>query len=392
MLFVSTLGTEYKGGGNISSSLVAAYLREKGIDVVNEYIRKEAPETPLERLLKIIPEGFYNTGAPLLDRLIARRIRQHIRCHRPDILDVQDRFSITAASKIAGGEVVKVFTVIDDLSRRQLESSHRSWKLILLDLKRRSIIRRLRKERFVVANSRHTGKILVEHGISPLNITIIYRSLPMRQWYEDSLEPDESPHGGKGGPVRFLMPGRIAHEKGVREALRCSARLNEEGYAERFELLMIGRGPLAGWARKECSRHSLRNVHILDPVPIHGMLEYYRSSDVVLAPAKCYESFGRVAVEALLLGKPLIIAPRGGVNEIIEDLQNGCILVENEDQLQEAMREVIVNPARLREMRDFLVSNPDTIRKRFNHDRLCADYERYYNNILSLKDKVDGSR
>jgi len=382
ILFVSTLGTEYKGGGNISSSLLAASLRDHGIEVVSEFIRKQEPRTLLDRILNLVPEGFFNTQTPFLDLLIARRIRQHVREHRPDIVDVQDRFSVTAASRYDLGPAVKVFTVIDDLSRAQLEVSFRSWKLFLLELKRKSVLACLKREDFIVTNSEHTRSVLVEHGVPAANITAFYRSLPPQEWYSHDPGLVEIPARREDSPLRFLMPGRIAREKGTVETVACIAELNREGLGERFEVLMIGRGPLAKWVMDEKQRRGIKNLLLRDPVPIQEMLECYRNASAVLMPVLYSEPFGRVALEALLLGKPLLVSARGGVREIVRGLEKGCLFVEDKHQLQQAMRDVITHPEVLEEMATYLKRNSDVIKERFSRETSCAEYERYYRGLL----------
>ncbi len=382
ILFISTLGTGYRGGGNISSDLMAASLRDHGVEVVCEFIRKPQPKSILDRFLARIPEGFFNTQTPLLDLLIARRIRQHVREHRPDIVDIQDRFSLTAASRYDLGPVIKVFTVIDDLSRTQLEASFRSWRLFLLELKRRSALACLRREDFVLANSRHTREMLLEHGVPTERIAVIYHSLPPREWYSEAREGEAVAKRGGAPVVRFLMPGRIAREKGSVEVLECMAALNRDGLGGAYEVVMVGRGPLAAWAKETKGKRGLDNLRILPPVPIGEMYGYYRRADAVLMPTLCYESFGRVALESLLLGVPLIVNPRGGVKEVVEGLEGGCMFVRDREELEHAMRETLRHPRLLGEMSAFLEANAGRLRERFSHERLRAAYESYYRELI----------
>ena len=70
VLFITTLGTGYKGGANISSSLLAALLRENGVEVKTLFIRSEKPQTRLDRFLSFLSEGFYQLRNPVLDMLV----------------------------------------------------------------------------------------------------------------------------------------------------------------------------------------------------------------------------------------------------------------------------------------------------------------------------------
>ncbi len=383
VLLISTFGTGFKGGGIISAALLAEYFRERGMDISVEYIRRDAPRTPLDRLLRLVHIRLYNMRTPFLDFLIRRRIKQYIREHRADIVDIQDRFSITAVAGHSLGSVEKVFTVIDVLSSGQIKATQRSFRYLLVDMKRKAIVRGLKKEDHIVTNSVYTKDVLAEEGIDPARITVLYHGLPPRGWY--SLPREEEKREGEGemrGRVSFLMPGRISREKGVMEVMEVSASLNSEGLGNRFKVTLIGRGPLLELVKRQKELKRLSNVEIIEAVAIEEMLDYYRKADVVLMPILYKEAFGRVALEALILGKPLIINPQGGVKEIVELAEDGCFFVSDNEELERAMKEFIDNPALAREMGMLIRQRQDAIRKRFNHERMFRQYSAYYEDLI----------
>ncbi len=251
-------------------------------------------------------------------------------------------------------------------------------------MKRKAVLKRLRREGSIVTNSRHAREALVKEGVPPMNVKVMYRSLPPREWYGEDAGGGPAPAPeAEGRRVRFLMPGRIAREKGVPEAVASLEGLNREGYGGRLELVMIGRGPLAEWVREEALKRGMDNLALLDPVPIRDMLEHYRQADAVLLPLFNREAFGRVALEALLLGKPLIVNPCGGVKEIVEGMEAGCIFVEDGQQVKQAMRDLALHPERMREMSACLKADAGRLRERFSHDKLCDEYEAYYDDLLA---------
>ncbi|HIJ11817.1 TPA: glycosyltransferase family 4 protein, partial [Candidatus Woesearchaeota archaeon] len=66
--------------------------------------------------------------------------------------------------------------------------------------------------------------------------------------------------------------------------------------------------------------------------------QIYANADVIVFPSMWPEPFGRIAIEAMAAGKPIIGSAIGGINETIAD---GCgITVEpgNVDQLRDALR------------------------------------------------------
>jgi len=53
--------------------------------------------------------------------------------------------------------------------------------------------------------------------------------------------------------------------------------------------------------------------------------KYYTWADVVVVPSTQPEPFGRIAIEAMSIGKPVIAANHGGLSEILEDEKTGLL-------------------------------------------------------------------
>ena len=89
-----------------------------------------------------------------------------------------------------------------------------------------------------------------------------------------------------------------------------------------------------------------------------------------------------LALEALILGKPLIVNPQGGVEEILELAEEGCLFVKSSEDLRRAMKEFILKPATARGMGLLIQKRKDAIIKRFNHEALYQQYRDYYQELL----------
>jgi glycosyltransferase involved in cell wall biosynthesis len=89
-----------------------------------------------------------------------------------------------------------------------------------------------------------------------------------------------------------------------------------------------------------------RELEIEDAVSFTGLVErvsdVYAASDVVVNPARIPESFGRVACEALLAGRPVVSTRVGAVAEVLAH-RRSALLVEPDapDQLAAALVELI---------------------------------------------------
>ncbi len=131
--------------------------------------------------------------------------------------------------------------------------------------------------------------------------------------------PGPSPEPGTGRGGYMLFAGRLSEEKGITTLLEAWRRLDRI-----VGLKIIGDGPLASQVR--------------DAVLADARIEYlgYRSHPEVLAaigdaaavivPSHCYETFGRVVVEAFSRATPAIVSSGGSprAEESVRPTSNLC--------------------------------------------------------------------
>jgi hypothetical protein len=108
---------------------------------------------------------------------------------------------------------------------------------------------------------------------------------------------------------------------------------------------------IAGPPDGESPENKFRTLHAgapwLDRVRFHGAVDddtkwrLVASADIAVIPSR-YESFGLVAVEAMMFGKPVISTRVGGIPEVVEDGVTGIPVPPGDAQaLAEAMRRLI---------------------------------------------------
>jgi glycosyltransferase involved in cell wall biosynthesis len=132
--------------------------------------------------------------------------------------------------------------------------------------------------------------------------------------------------------------GRIAAEKGLETLFEAASHLPGE-----WELVLIGAGPLrgalqrvadaAGWARR---------LRWLEFVPREHLPGQYRQMHTLVLPSQTTprwkEQFGRVIIEAMACGVPVIGSDSGAIPEVIGDA--GLIFPERD---ADALRRSLVN-------------------------------------------------
>ena len=114
----------------------------------------------------------------------------------------------------------------------------------------------------------------------------------------------------------ILYFGRLAKEKGVKTLIDASQKVE-------CRLVILGTGPIEDELKdyaKNCS-----NVEFKGFQTGKSLEDYVKNSKCVVLPSEWYENGPYSAMEAMALGKPLIVSDNGGLPELVEEGRNGYI-------------------------------------------------------------------
>lgn len=125
----------------------------------------------------------------------------------------------------------------------------------------------------------------------------------------------------RGGPFVIGYAGGLVPEKGIDLLLQACARLA----ATDWSLLILGEGPER--QRLEALAAGLpsvaRRIHFLGHLPSMETPGFYRQLDVLVLPSRSQanwtEQFGRVLIEAMACGVPVVGAMSGEIPQVIGD-------------------------------------------------------------------------
>ncbi|MBN1312501.1 MAG: glycosyltransferase family 4 protein [Anaerolineae bacterium] len=137
----------------------------------------------------------------------------------------------------------------------------------------------------------------------------------------DIFAPDSTKEDAPAGDKPFVIgyAGRLVPEKGLDLAIDAVARL-----PGKWLLSIAGDGPERERLNEMAGLYNIGgSVHFQGPVFSAGMPDYYRSLDALVLPARTMsnwkEQFGRMLIEGMACGVPVIGARSGAIPEVIGD-------------------------------------------------------------------------
>ncbi|WBQ02708.1 glycosyltransferase family 4 protein [Kribbella sp. CA-293567] len=158
-------------------------------------------------------------------------------------------------------------------------------------------------------------------------------------------------------PDRIVVkPHAVAHSGAVREgageAVVFLGRLTEEkGFADLLsawdaslgQLVVVGDGPLRAEADERARRDP--SVRVLGALPWMECMEVLRSASALVVPARSYETFGLVVIEAFAHGVPVVASRIGALEELVDDGETGALVSPGDTEALRKALGVLVEPA-----------------------------------------------
>ena len=207
---------------------------------------------------------------------------------------------------------------------------------------------------------------LTEWKFTSSPIVTLRNPLPLGTTYEISSSND--------GYVLYF--GRLSPEKGVKTlieaALKCGCRL-----------VILGTGP----QEEELKNFAQNNPNIeFKGFQTGDMLtNYVRNSKCVVLPSEWYENGPYSAMEAMAMGKPLIVSSNGGLPELVDDGVNGYIYERDADALAKCIEKMLRLPDD--EYKEMARSSLEKAKAMFNAGHYVEEIEHWHQKI---KEKMYG--
>lgn len=132
--------------------------------------------------------------------------------------------------------------------------------------------------------------------------------------------------------VKILLIGRINSWKGQTFFVEALSRLSDSQLSE-ISVDIVGSPPKNCEFFEDKLKNQINLLKLNKTVKITPFKQlpdnFFRECDFVIVPSTLPEPFGRVAVEGMSYGKPVIAAAHGGLTEIVSNSKNGLLFEPN---------------------------------------------------------------
>ncbi len=233
----------------------------------------------------------------------------------------------------------------------------------------------LKKISAVIADSPYIKEFCSRHfNVRAPKLKLIYYPIDV-----DNIlsQADRSPDGGfpdiRKGDEFVGFVGRLSSQKGLEDLFEIAGRLVAD--RPRCRIWIVGDGPLKDFYFNKTAISKYADRFFFWGAR-HDVYAIMKHMDLLLMPSR-YEPFGLVAMEAFLLGKPVVGYKVGGLAKLLEDfpLGFGIPYGNREAMYQQAFR-LLEGPNKIEQKLD----NP------FEASRVAREWGQYYQELLNSRE------
>lgn len=268
---------------------------------------------------------------------------------RPDIIHAHGLSASVAA--IFWGKIFKARTVI---------SLHSFYSFPPKGLYRSFVRFLLRNADFVLSLSEKSNLEIKSLGLSSGILGIFTYWIDLEKFKQVN---NAKKNLGWGDKFVILFVGRLLKEKGLDVLFKSAKNWNEN-----IRLVIIGSGPMEEEISKKTQDGQILFLgrKVQEDLPM-----YYSGADCLIVPSTSEEGFGRVIIEALACGTPVIAANRGAIAEAMDETV-GRLIDVTEENIKNTVESFLKNKKELKKLsqnaRQFVIrryseSNVQTIIK-----------------------------
>ena len=234
--------------------------------------------------------------------------------------------------------------------------------------------KRYKQFKKVLAVSHSTKNDLIELGINPKKIKVIYNGIDINKFKPKCTKTKQEKN-----KFIILYLSRISREKGQHIAINAVKHLKQTLPKEQMQNIVLY---IVGFVSDKKYLNQLKKmskdlpVKILSNVP--SIVDYYNKCDVFIFPTMMTEGFGLVSAEAFCCKKPVIASDYPAIREVVR--QNGIMVPPGRSKpLADAIIKLYKNP-KLR--KKFAINGRKFVLQNFTWEIAFKKYKQVYDSIL----------
>lgn len=311
----------------------------------------------------------------------ARMVRRHLDEFSPDVVDVSNIGGISIFSYLPVLErgIPSVVSLVDETYVGACGFGSPFSQLLLRGFGKVS------EESLRSINglpcSHHMREVFIGLGFNPDRLAVV--PYGVEEPPAGSRAPLVPP--GPGEPLRALYIGRMVPEKGADVFLRALSQLMQHTNGTGVRATVVGSTPSTGGLNVDALigelglEGSVRHYPAVLPSRIPEIISEHH---VLVVPSNWPEPFGLVTLEAMALGRPVIVSRVGALPELVTDGAQGLTVPAGDPgALAEALHQVGKHPEAMVAMGQ---AGQARVREEFS-------FERYVDNMLgAMQAAIDG--
>ena len=181
------------------------------------------------------------------------------------------------------------------------------------------------------------------------------------------------------GKINILFVGRLEKRKGLNYLLEAHKQIKQE--IPNSRLIIVGPGTrLRSKYEKVVARNGLKDVVFVGCVSHDELPRYYKTADIVCAPATGKESFGIVLLEAMALGKPVVASNIDGYASIMTHGVEGLLVPPRDGK---ALAQALVSLMASESLRQQMGARGRLTAAEYDWKRIVQRVVDYYVKVLS---------
>jgi len=242
----------------------------------------------------------------------------------------------------------------------------------------------------VIAISEFVAKhILENYKTPPENIVVIPRGVNLDKFAPDKIDVNRREVMRQSWEIPqeqkiILLPARLSAIKGQALAIEAMAALPEK---EKAVLVIVGDDQgRAGYRQSLEDLVAAKNLSASVRFVPHcsDMPTAYALSDLVLVPSRVPEGFGRVPVEAMALGVPVIASDLGATTETVLEGETGWLLAPDDPaKWSVAMQNALALSSE--DKQKMAAKGIARVRELFDYQKMIASTLAVYDDLMKAK-------